>query len=199
MTKRPGSPAVSLFLSDRHDFAVSDDAYARFRPALLRLDRRPTPLAAIAAALLPLAGVLLLDWPVAAMLGFYWIESVAIGLFHFLRMLSARGTPIDTALEGALARNTALTPEQRAQQLHAAYRIQHAVMPWFFLVHYGLFCLVHLGVIAFVFDAAFDDLGAWLGLATIALIVLQQLADTLRFRRDADLVALPRGALLLQP
>jgi hypothetical protein len=155
--------------------------------------------ATFAIAVLPLLGVLWLDWSVAEMFGFYWIESAAIGLFHWLKMLAARGTIVDGKLERALAANTSLTAEQRVQQIQTSRSLQHAVLPGLFLVHYGLFCAVHAAIIVFLFDGAFAEVASPLGMFALAAITAMQAVDYARFRADPAQVALPRNFLFLQP
>jgi hypothetical protein len=178
---------------------VSAEHYARWKPVVARLEQRPPPLALAAAALLPLAGVLWLDWPAAALLGFYWAETVAIGLVHVARLRAAHGVMPNPQLDAALAANPALTPAQRAEQLRNAHRVVHFLMPGLFALHFGIFCAVHAGLLAALFDGAFADLLTPLGLAALAAIVLQQGLDYRRFRRDPECTALPRSLLFLQP
>ena len=156
-------------------------------------------MAAAAIALLPLLGVLLLDWSVASLFGFYWIESVAIGLFHGFKLFAARGRIVDLKLEQELADNPALTAEQRLHQIDASQRFQHRVMPGLFFIHYGLFCAAHVAIIVFLFDGAFASLSSALGLTTLAAIVVAQAMDYLRFRADPELLALPRNLLFMLP
>ncbi len=44
----------------------------------------------VLANLLPLYGVLVLDWPVVALLLLFWLENVVVGAFNVLRILVAR-------------------------------------------------------------------------------------------------------------
>ncbi len=47
-----------------------------------------SPVFLILANLLPLAGVLLWDWDVGAIIVFYWAENLIIGLFNIMKLLS---------------------------------------------------------------------------------------------------------------
>ena len=78
----------------------------------------PSSLVLIAANLLPLYGVLVLDWPVFPVLLLFWLENVVIGALNALRMLLA--DPSDLALWGT-----------------------KLFMVPFFCFHYGLFTAVH--------------------------------------------------------
>ncbi|MGI9257537.1 MAG: DUF6498-containing protein, partial [Gammaproteobacteria bacterium] len=51
---------------------------------------RLTSAALVLANLLPLYGVLVLDWPVVALLLLFWLENVVVGAFNVLRILVAR-------------------------------------------------------------------------------------------------------------
>ena len=78
----------------------------------------PSALVLVAANLVPLAGVLALHWSVFSVLLLYWCENVVVGCFNVLRMLTA--SPQDVAVDiGKLF-----------------------IIP-FFIVHYGMFTMVH--------------------------------------------------------
>jgi hypothetical protein len=72
----------------------------------------------LAANLVPVAGVLLWDWSVFALLALFWMENVLIGVFFALRMLCA--DPRDPALWAA-----------------------KLFMVPFFCFHYGMFTAIH--------------------------------------------------------
>ena len=112
----------------------------------------------LAANLVPVAGVLLWDWSVFALLVLFWMENVLLGLFFVLRMLCA--DPLDPALWGG---KLLLVP--------------------FFCVHYGMFTAIH-GLFVFALFGgkgygspglqvlepavrAASDLGLWLPLAVL--------------------------------
>jgi len=80
--------------------------------------RSPTSLVLIAANLLPLYGVLALDWPVFPVMLLFWLENVVIGVLNALRMLLA--DPTDLALWSA-----------------------KLFMVPFFCIHYGMFTAIH--------------------------------------------------------
>lgn len=80
--------------------------------------RRPSVVALLAANLVPLACVLVFDWPVYPLMLLFWAENVVIGGFNILKLLAGRADSTTTAL-GKLF----LIP--------------------FFTVHYGMFTLVH--------------------------------------------------------
>ena len=175
------------------------DLPAPMRQALLRSERRPSWPLALATALLPLAGVLLFDWPVVAVIGLYWLDNLLVGIFHALKMWAAQGRMLDPAYEAALRAQTQWSDTQKDQMVHNAAAFQHHLMPWFFLVHYGLFCAGHGAFIAFLFDGAFGDFGSAVGLAALAVMLVQHGLDWRAFRADAELVALPRVLLMFQP
>jgi hypothetical protein len=70
------------------------------------------------ANLLPLFGVVFLDWDAAAIVLLYWIENLIIGLFNVLRMILVKAES-------------------------AAGQFQKLFMIPFFCVHFGGFCAVH--------------------------------------------------------
>lgn len=167
--------------------------------ALARIERRPTWAEALVTALLPLAGVLMFDWPVAAVIGIHWLDNVLVGVFHSLKMWAAQGRMLDPAYEATLRSHAQWNDAQKEQMVRNAQAFQHHVMPWFFCVHYGLFCAGHAAFIAFLFDGAFDDFGSGVGLAALGVMVIRHALDLRAFRADGELVALPRALLMFQP
>jgi hypothetical protein len=100
-------------------------------PAIIKaLVRRLGPLRLVTILLLnlvPVAGVVWLGWDAAQILMLYWIENLVIGATSFVRIVTAagdRGTPRAGGLGARLGTGA------------------------FFLVHYGIFCLVHGGFAA---------------------------------------------------
>jgi hypothetical protein len=80
---------------------------------------KPSVIALILANLVPIAGVLVLDWHVFDVVILYWAENVVIGVVNVLRMIVSKG---------ASAR--------------------YFDIP-FFIVHYGMFCFGHYtGIVA---------------------------------------------------
>lgn len=132
-------------------------------------ERRLELVAAIAAAAIVAAGVLFFGWPTFTVLAFYWTENVAIGAFNLLRILVAAA---------------------RARQAGSG-----VFLAGFFVVHYGLFCLVHAYFIVALFGGGADDRGLFdpsaallarvasdsIGVAALAAIVVAAGTDALRW------------------
>jgi Family of unknown function (DUF6498) len=85
--------------------------------------------ALIVANLIPLIGVLFFGWSVWNILIVYWLENGIVGVFNVLKMATAHGTDLP---EGLTANNRPVGAETRKTRL----------IP-FFIVHYGLFWVVH--------------------------------------------------------
>ena len=83
---------------------------------------RPSAVALILANLVPLAGVLWLDWRVFDILMLYWAENVVIGVVNVLRMIAC-GARTD---------------------------FRFLLIP-FFIVHYGMFCFGHYTAVVRLF------------------------------------------------
>ena len=83
----------------------------------------------IAANLVPLVGVLFFGWNVWMILIVYWLENGVVGVFNVLKMLKAQG-PSDGSTS------------MRVNGVPAATMSRAALVP-FFIVHYGIFWLVH--------------------------------------------------------
>jgi len=111
--------------------------------------------------LVPVAGVVFLGWNAGAILILYWIENVIIGLLTLPRILTA---------QGAVPRREGGKRESRAG------------LGCFFVIHYGVFTLVH-GVFTLVVVAGFvteDQTQVWpdggLGWAIAATAILHAIA-----------------------
>lgn len=86
----------------------------------------------------PIFGVILFDWSVFQVVALYWAENVIIGIMNVPKMILASG---DDETESS-------TPS-------------FFVIP-FFLVHYGIFCLVHgVFVFALLGDGGFNPFGGF--------------------------------------
>jgi hypothetical protein len=112
----------------------------------------------LAANLVPVAGVLLWDWSVFALIALFWMENVIVGVFFALRMLCA--DPRDPALWAA-----------------------KLFMVPFFCFHYGMFTAIHGMFVFTLFGGkaypvqdlrvlepaarAAGELGLWLPLAAL--------------------------------
>lgn len=164
--KYPGLGAQEIAEKMRADFhhpptadeqRLLDAVVSRISP----MEKTEKPLSAwvlVAANLVPLAGVLLWNWSVFALIALFWMENVIVGVFFALRMLLA--DPRDPALWAA---KVFLVP--------------------FFCFHYGMFTAVHgLFVFGLFGGKAYDphglqvlepalraaqDLGLWLPLAAL--------------------------------
>ena len=164
--KYPGLGAQEIAEKMRADFhhpptadeqRLLDAVVSRISP----MEKTEKPLSAwvlVAANLVPLAGVLLWNWSVFALIALFWMENVIVGVLFALRMLLA--DPRDPALWAA---KVFLVP--------------------FFCFHYGMFTGVHgLFVFGLFGGKAYDphglqvlepalraaqDLGLWLPLAAL--------------------------------
>ncbi|HEV7809025.1 MAG TPA: DUF6498-containing protein [Candidatus Limnocylindrales bacterium] len=88
--------------------------------------------------LVPLIGVLFLRWNIPTILVLYWVENGIVGLLNVPKILLASGETMPEA--GSVA-----APGLAASRVQGLPRVGVAL---FFLVHYGLFWLVH-GVFVF--------------------------------------------------
>jgi hypothetical protein len=85
-------------------------------------------LALIVANLIPLIGVLFFGWSVWNILIVYWLENGIVGVFNVLKMATSQGTG---ELEGMTWGNRPVAGNSRAR-----------LIP-FFVIHYGIFWVVH--------------------------------------------------------
>ena len=84
--------------------------------------------ALIVANLVPLIGVLFFGWSVWNILIVYWLENGVVGAFNVLKMATAQGTGLP---DGITANNRPVAETRKTR-----------LIP-FFIVHYGLFWVVH--------------------------------------------------------
>lgn len=151
MTKKyPHLSASEIIAKMRADFSPQDEAGQQMIAAVERrlpsipskeIDpttkitwSSPSSLMLIAANMLPLYGVLVLEWPIFPVMLLFWLENVTIGILNALRMLLV--DPTDLAL---WAGKLFMVP--------------------FFCFHYGMFTAVH-GVFVFALfaDKSYDKL-----------------------------------------
>jgi len=81
---------------------------------------------------MPLFGVLFLGWNVWTILTIYWLENGVVGFYNVLKMAKAEGQILGGIVPGSLMRN--------GQPVAGSAKF---VLIPFFIVHYGLFWLVH--------------------------------------------------------
>lgn len=141
--ENPGTSAAELARRMQADIAGSNETGASELVAAVERNlqiaarcagsrprsRLPSALVLVIANLVPLYGVLLLDWPVFPLILLFWIENVLIGLFNVLRMLTI--DPRDLLLWGA-----------------------KLFLVAFFCLHYGAFTAVHGSFVFGLFDGA---------------------------------------------
>jgi hypothetical protein len=80
----------------------------------------------------PLIGVLFLGWNVWTILTIYWLENGVVGVFNVLKMARAEGPVLGGVVAGSLVRN--------GRPIAGSANV--LLIP-FFIVHYGLFWLIH--------------------------------------------------------
>lgn len=109
----------------------------------------------VAVNLIPLGGVLFWGWNVATLLVLYWVENGIVGILNVPKMLLADGP------DGPASRVVDVRGVGPVTVARSGPTAKAALIP-FFLVHYGMFWLVH-GVFVFLlpqFVGAFAGAGA---------------------------------------
>lgn len=91
---------------------------------------------AFIANVVPIIGVLFFQWSVFSILLAYWLENIVIGFFQFLKMRRA-------TMNYPVNERNSLVPGP----LRPVKPAERMVMPIFFLVHFGIFSFVHLGLL----------------------------------------------------
>jgi hypothetical protein len=103
---------------------------------------QPSVLLLLAANLVPLYGVLFLDWKVFPLLMLFWLENVIVGVFNVFKMILA-------------------SPAKPATWLGKVVAVP------FFCIHYGMFTLVHGFFVFAMFSGDFFGNAADLDTASI--------------------------------
>lgn len=143
-------------------------------PAESTSSRRLSVAASLIGAIAAAIGVLVFEWPAFIVLALFWCENVIIGIFNAMRILAV----------GAAA-------ERYVSALSVTA---------FFIVHYGMFCLVHGVLLATIFGGLggrgnlldplllmVGRLGAEpVGLLVLASMVMMSIDETLRWWRHVD-------------
>ena len=143
------------------------------------MTRRASSLILILANLIPLAGVVLFQWDVLAILLLYWAESVIIGVLNVLRMVACKTDNILHGVLPQLAGRPLPTELSKSIPSGAGVALKFFLIP-FFIVHYGMFCFGHLIAVLGIFSdtgmslrAAFSlshlwQISFWIAVAAIA-------------------------------
>jgi len=113
------------------------------------MTKRASSLVLILANLIPLAGVVLFEWDVLAILLLYWAESVIIGVLNVFRMIFCQS---DDVIQAVLQLANRPIPEELSQSLPriSANAFKFILIP-FFIVHYGGFSYGHLSIVVGLF------------------------------------------------
>lgn len=130
------------------------------------MTQRPSSRVLLLANLIPLAGVLLFQWDILAILLLYWAESVIIGYINVFKMVFCR---TDNVLHGVLPQLAGQpVPEELIKSLPrmSASVFKFFLIP-FFVVHYGMFCFGHLTAVVGFFSDTGISLGAGSSLAEL--------------------------------
>jgi hypothetical protein len=118
-------------------------------------DYKTSALVLIAANALPLFGVLFLGWDTFSIVLLYWTENVIIGGINVLKMIVCNPDPsaIDWSQLGNVDQRELNELKSKLTGSTAHVRLANHGMKLllipFFIIHYGLFCVVH-GVFVFV-------------------------------------------------
>lgn len=116
-------------------------------------------IALVAADLLPLVGVLFLDWQVFPIILLYWLENVVVGAFTLARIGKAEGRGgVPTAASGVSVR---LRIGGRSVD---AGSMSPRALQGFFCVHYGAFTLAHGILVVTLFGILGSASGGMTGL-----------------------------------
>jgi hypothetical protein len=165
-------------LSHRESGAMSVETVGRAVGIYRRTAVTRSAIALLIANAIPIVGVLFFGWSLITILVLYWVENGIVGFWNVPKIALAQGSFIPTLpdMPDAAARAATLTPEQAAS-LQANWRrvqalqlikaaagptqsggshpalarlqiIPRAGLSIFFLVHYGIFWLVH-GIFVF--------------------------------------------------
>jgi hypothetical protein len=140
--------------------------------------------ALILANFVPLFGVLVLGWNAASIVVLYWAENLIIGCFNVLRMERARGP---------------LGPTRLTLNGRPVTEASRSAVVQFFVVHYGLFTVVHGVFVWTFFGARFSGSLRDLGLATLGLACSHGISYRRNFIGQGESLKVSFAALFWQP
>jgi len=134
----------------------------------------------VAANLIPLVGILFFDWSLFSVMFLYWLENVVIGFYNVLKMAKATGTEGNTVLVNG--------------------RPKHGKGPVisFFIMHFGIFTLVH-GVFVFILFGSADFSLIGLLIAFLSLIISHGISYKTNFLDSKEYLKTSAGKLMAVP
>lgn len=115
---------------------------------------RPSTLVLILANMMPLAGVVWLEWDVLAILLLYWTESVTIGILNVFRMIASQSENLLEGFLPSVAGNEAAATELAGKIPNIPLTPFKFFLVPFFILHYGGFCYGHLIAVVGLFSDA---------------------------------------------
>ena len=134
----------------------------------LRRVRTASPVAMaflVGANLVPLVGVLFLGWSLTTLVALYWLENGVVGVFAVGRILTAEG-----ATASPPDRGSSVLPNPMAAA--GLGRLSRLIVVPFFVIHYGMFWVVH-GVFVWVaLPSLFEASGAPAGPPELSVVLL---------------------------
>jgi hypothetical protein len=160
------------------------------------LDDRPrlAALALVASNLVPLGGVLALDWDLHLVLVVYWLESGIVGSSYLARILRAEGTDDPDELPSLELGDTPVS---------AFVGRGNRAVARLFLRHYGGFWLVHGLFVLVGFDAFLGSSGlpdpAPVALAAAGLLASHAVSYRLNFVAEREYERLGPVAVMVRP
>jgi hypothetical protein len=114
----------------------------------------------VVANAIPLVGVLFFGWSLWTILVTYWIENGIVGFWNVPRLLVAGAAPVEEQPGGGLRDDLAVTLRMARSGLADDGR---RGLVGFFIVHYGIFWLVHGVFVLSLPDVVFQAPGAATG------------------------------------
>ena len=106
----------------------------------------------IVANLVPLFGVLFFGWSLTTIVALYWLENGVVGAFALARMATAEGVDEDPGSVSINGRQLS------AAELRNPVSARVVLMP-FFVMHYGMFWLVHGVFVWFALPMVWEQMG----------------------------------------
>ncbi len=105
-------------------------------------------LSALFANTIPIIGVLFWQWSAISILLAYWLENFVIGWFVLLKMRRAKKNY-------AVNEQNKLVP---GGPLRVVSKIEHTIIPFFFVIHYSAFMWGHYGFLGVIASSANEPL-----------------------------------------
>ncbi len=143
---------------------------------------KPSQISLIVANLIPLIGVLFFDWKLYPIILLYWCENLVIGVFNIAKMARATGV----ASSGFTMNDKPYTPDMKTGLIV------------FFVLHYGIFLVVHGAFVSILFGSDGDIRGGF-SIALLGLFISHGISYVTNYIKTKEYERVSAPDLFIEP